>query len=125
MCPMINMLISPDHGLGHNCASATQANINFDTTHEVITYILNSIYQIYHAGQVLYEEYRPCEHGLPLQYLIMELVRYNPQPADDDDDDPDPEVVTIDLYHHDRTYLQMLQHLFNNEGLVDRVSHLL
>ena len=122
---MINILISPDYGLGHNCGSATQDNINADTTHEVITYILNSIYQIYHAGQVLYKEYRPCEHGLPLQYLIMELVRYNPQYADDNDDDPDPEVVTIDLYHHDRTYLQMLQHLFNNEGLVDRVSDLL
>ena len=125
MCPMINILISPDHGLGHNCGSATQDNINFDTTHEVITYILNSIYQIYHAGQVLYNDYRPCEHGLPLQFLIMELVRYDPQPADDDDDDPDPEVVPIDLFHHDRTYLQMLQHLFNNEGLVDRVSDLL
>ena len=62
MCPMINMLISPDHGLGHNCGSATQDNINFDTTHEVITYILNSIYQIYHAGQVLYDDYRPCKN---------------------------------------------------------------
>ena len=122
---MINILISPDHGLGHNCGSATQDNINFDTTHEVITYILNSIYQIYHAGQVLYDVYRPCEHGLPLQFLIMELVRYDPEPADDDDDDPDPQVITIDLFYHDRSYPQMLQHLFNVEGLVDRVTELL
>ena len=57
--------------------------------------------------------------------MIMELVRFVPDPDDDDDDDPDPEVVTIDIYHYDRTYLQMLQHLFNNEGLVDRVSDLL
>ena len=59
----------------------------------------------------------------------MELVRYDPEPADDDDDDtdddPDPVVVTIDLFHHKRPYLEMLQHLLNVEGLVDRVSELL
>ena len=122
---MINVLISPDHGLSHDCASAVQANSNFDATHEVITYILSCIYQIYHAGEVLYEDYIQCRHGLPLQFLIMELVRYDPDPDDDDDDDPDPEVVTIDIYHHGRTYLQMIQHLFNTEGIVDRVSDLL
>ena len=122
---MINVLISPDHGLSHDCAEALQFNSNFDATHEVITYILSCIYQIYHAGEVLYEDYIQCRHGLPLQFLIMELVRYDPDPDDDDDDDPDPEVVTIDIYHHERTYLQMIQHLFNTEGIVDRVSDLL
>ena len=117
---MINMLTSPDHGLGHNCGEALQFDINFDATHEAITFILSYIYKIYTPGEDLYEDYRQCEHGLPLQFLIMELVRYDPQPADDDDDDPDPEVVTIDIYHHDRTYLQMIQHLFNTEGIVER-----
>ena len=125
MCPMINVLISPDQGLNHDCGTTLQFDINFDATQEVITYILSCIYKIYHHGKDLYEDYIQCQHGLPLQFLIMELVRYDPQPDDDDDDDPDPEVVTIDIYHHDRTYLQMLQHLFNNEGLVDRVSDLL
>ena len=129
MCPMINILITPDHGLGHNCGSATQHNLHFENTHEIISYILNAIYRIYHAGQDLYDEYRPCQHGLLLQFLIMELVRYDPEPADDDDDDtdddPDPVVVTIDLFHHERPYLEMLQHLLNVEGLVDRVSQLL
>ena len=122
---MLNVLFSPDHGLNHDCAKATQYNSNFEAPHEVITYILSCIYQIYHAGEVLYEDYIQCRHGLPLQFLIMELVRYDPDPDDDDDDDPDPEVVTIDIYHHERTYLQMIQHLFNTEGIVNRVSDLL
>ena len=43
MCPMINVLISPDHGLSHDCAEAVQVNSNFDATHEVITYMLAKI----------------------------------------------------------------------------------
>ena len=127
MCPMLNVLLSPDHGLNHDCAEATQYNSNFEAPHEVITYILSCIYQIYHPGEDLYEDYIQCQHGLPLQFLIMELVRYDPDPPDpndDDDDDPDPEVLTIDIYHHERTYLEMIQHLFNTEGIVNRVSDL-
>ena len=124
---MINVLISPDHGLSHDCTKAAQVNSNFDATHEVITFILSYIYRIYHAGEDLYKDYIQCRHGLPLQFLIMELVRYDPDPPDpndDDDDDPDPEVLTIDIYHHERTYLEMIQRFFNTEGIVDRVSDL-
>ena len=122
MCPMVNVFVCPDHDLGHNCGEALQFYMNFNATHEAITFLLSYIYQIYTPGEDLYEQYRQCAHGLPLQFLMVELVRFDPD--DDDDDDPDPEVLTIDIYHHERTYLEMIQHLFNTEGIVNRVSDL-
>ena len=123
MCPMINVFVCPDHGLGHNCGEALQFDINFDATHEAITFILSYIYKIYTPGEDLYEDYRQCAHGLPLQFLMVELVRFDPD--DDDDDGPDPAAVNIDIYHHGRTYLQMIQNLFHTQDIVDRISDLL
>ena len=124
MSPMLNVLFSPDYGLNHDCGEATHYNSNFDAPQEVISYTLSCIYQVYHPGEDLYEENIECQHGLPLHFMIMEIVRYDPDPPNPNDDDDDPEVLTIDIYHHERTYIEMIQHLFSTEGIVDRVSDL-
>ena len=108
MCPMLNILFSSDYGLNHDCGTGTHYNSNFDAPHAVISYILSSIYQAYHPGEDLYKDTNECQHGLPVHYIIMEIVRYDP-PNDGDDDDDDPVVVTLDIYDHERTYIQMLQ----------------
>ena len=122
MCPMLNVLFSIDYGLNHNCGTDTHYNNQFDATHAVINYIMNSIYQAYHPGQGIYEDANVCQHGLAVQYIIMEIVRYDP-PNDGDDDD-DPVVVTIDIYDHEKTYNEMLNNFFSIEGIVDMVSEL-
>ena len=123
MCPMINVLISPDQGLNHDCGTTLQFDINFDATHEVITFILSYIYKIYTPGEDLYEQYRQCAHGLPLQFLMVQFVRFGPDY--NDDDGPDPESITIDIYHHGRTYLQMIQNLCHTQDIADSISDLL
>ena len=122
MCPMINVLFSPDYGLNHDCGEATHYNSNFDAPHAVISYILSCIYQVYHPGEDLYEENNECQHRVPLQFMVMEIVRYDPPNPNDDDDDP--VVLTIDIYHHERTYIEMIQQFFSIPGIVDRVSDL-
>ena len=125
MCPMVNVFVCPDHGLGHNCDEALQFDMNFNATHEVITFLLSYIYRIYTPGEDLYQQYRICAHGLPLQFMMVQLARFGPDDDDNDDDDDGPESITIDIYHHGRTYLQMIQNLSHAQDIADNISDLL
>ena len=73
MCPMLNVLFTCDYGLNHECGTGTHYNNQFDAPHVVISYILSSIYDAYHPGGRIYDEEHECQHGLPVQYIIMEL----------------------------------------------------
>ena len=122
MSPMLNVLFSPDYGLNHDCGEPTHYNCNFDATHQVLNYIMSSIYQVYHPGQDLYEENNQCQHGVPLQFMVMEIVRHDPPDPNDDDDDP--VVLTIDIFHHQRSYIEMIPQFFSIPDIVNRVSDL-
>ena len=122
---MLNVFVCPDHGLGHNCDEALQFDMNFNATHEVITFLLSYIYRIYTPGEDLYQQYRICAHELPLQFMMVQLARFGPDDDDNDDDDDGPESITIDIYHHGRTYLQMIQNLSHAQDIADNISDLL
>ena len=124
MCPMLNVLFTCDYGLNHNCGTGMHYNSQFDVPHAVISYIMNSIYQAYHPGEGIYDDANECQHGHAVEYIIMEIVRYEPPNDGDDDDDDDPVVVTIDIYDHEKTYNEMLNNFFSIEGIVDKVSEL-
>ena len=121
---MLNVFVCPDHGLGHNCDEALQFDMNFNATHEVITFLLSYIYRIYTPGEDLYQQYRICAHELPLQFMMVQLARFGPDDDDNDDDDDGPESITIDIYHHGRTYLQMIQNLSHAQDIADSISDL-
>ena len=80
-------------------------------------FITNSIYQAYHVGEELYDDANECQHGHRVQFIIMEIVRYNEDPNE-------PLVVTFDIYNHHRTYNQMEQEFFDIHDGVNRVSEL-
>ena len=118
MCPMLHILYTNDYGLpNHPCDSGATVNGQFNDSQDVINYIMNSIYQSYHAGEDIYEDANECQHGHAVQFIIMEIVRHNQPPNE-------PLVVTIDIYDHDKTYNEMVHDFFSIQDNVDRVSEL-
>ena len=55
MCAMLHILYTNDYGLpNHPCDSGATVNGQFNESQDVINYIMNSIYQAYHAGEDIY-----------------------------------------------------------------------
>ena len=72
MCPMLHILYSYDYGLpNHPCDSGTTVNGEFNGTQDIINYIMNSIYQLYHPGEGIYDDANECQHGHAVQYSIL------------------------------------------------------
>ena len=119
MCAMhLNILYTNDYGVpNHACDSGPSVSGHFNDSQDIINFITNSIYQAYHVGGELYDDANECQHGHRVQFIIMEIVRYNEDPNE-------PLVVTFDIYNHHRTYNEMVQEFFNIHDGVDRVSEL-
>ena len=119
MCAMhLNILYTNDYGVpNHACDSGPSVSGHFNDSQDIINFITNSIYQAYHVGEELYDDANECQHGHRVQFIIMEIVRYNEDPNE-------PLVVIFDIYNHHRTYNQMVQEFFDIHDGVDRVSEL-
>ena len=119
MCAMyLHILYTNDYGVpNHPCDSGATVNGQFNDSQDIINFIINSIYQAYHAGEEIYDDANECQHGHTVQFILMVIVRYNQAPNE-------PLVVTIDIYNHDKTYNEMVQDFFSIQDNVDRVSEL-
>ena len=115
----LNILYTYDYGIpNHTCDSGSSVSATFINAQDAINYCINAIHQAYHEGGDIYQDSNICAHGHDVQFIIMEVVRYNAGPHDDDD----PLVETFDIFNHNRAYNQMVQEFCETQDGVNRIS---
>ena len=86
----LNIIYTCEYGVqNHTCDSGSSVTATFIDAQDAINYCINAIHQSYHEGGDIYEDANICALGHDVQFIIMELVRYNADQDDDDDDDDD------------------------------------
>ena len=97
----LNITYTNDYGLHKTgCDHGAFVCANFPNSIDVINYIYNAIHEAYHVGGQLYDDTNVCEHGYSVEYIIMEIVKYNTVSDEDPDDEEGPLVLIFDIYNH-------------------------
>ena len=108
------ILYTYDYGIiNHACDSGGVVSATFTSAQDAMTFCLNAIHQAYHPQEDHYEDSNICVHGHHVEFIIMEIARYNADP------NGDPIVQTFDIFDNNITYNDMLQNFTQTQDAVN------